>query len=88
MEKNTADFSEVELEKSINLIGGLLESNWHGIQKAIHDNPDSKCSVSISLKLNHLSSDIRNVKANVNYSVKSSDEAECIVNNPNQLEIL
>ena len=75
------EFANRELETACNLVGGLLETNWTGILKAVAENPESKGSVSISLKINHLTADTRNLKASISYSVKTSDEAECIVRN-------
>ena len=80
------EFANRELETACNLVGGLLETNWTGILKAVAEHPDSKGSVSISLKINHLSADTRNLKASISYSVKTSDEAECIVRNGTETE--
>ena len=87
-EENPIDFNDAELEKASNLIVGLLESNWHGIQTAIFDTADGKVSVSINLTLKHLSADSRSCKAKLGYSVKNTDEAECFVRNPNQLDLI
>ena len=81
-------FSDEELERTGNLIVGLLESNWHGIQKTIYESAEGKASVSINITLKHLSPDARSVKAKLGYSVKNTDEAECFVKNPNQPDLL
>jgi hypothetical protein len=79
-------FSELELEKASNLVANLLESNWHGIQKAVHESSEGKLSVSVSLKLNHYSVNAHNIKANISYAVKTADEAECIVQRDEEAE--
>jgi hypothetical protein len=78
------EFGKLELDRTGNLIVGLLEANWHGIQKTIYDSAEGKASVSINITLKHLSPDSRSVKAKLGYSVKNTDEAECFVKNPNQ----
>jgi hypothetical protein len=78
------EFGKLELDRTGNLIVGLLEANWHGIQKTIYDSAESKASVSINITLKHLSPDSRSVKAKLGYSVKNTDEAESYVKNPNQ----
>jgi hypothetical protein len=78
------EFGRLELDRTGNLIVGLLESNWHGIQKTIYDSAEGKASVSINITLKHLSPDARSVKAKLGYSVKNTDEAEVFVKNPNQ----
>jgi hypothetical protein len=80
-------YNEIELERCAEMVKGLLESNWRGIQKSIHDNPECRTSVSINLSLNHSTSDSRYAKAKIAFAVKTSDEAEICVPNPNQMEM-
>jgi len=80
-------YNQLELEKCAELVRGLLESNWKGIQKSIQDNPEARTSVSINLSLNHAASDSRYAKAKITFAVKTSDEAEICVQNPDQLEM-
>jgi len=80
-------YNQLELEKCAELVKGLLESNWRGIQKSIHDNAEARTSVSINLSLNHAASDSRYAKAKIAFAVKTSDEAEICVQNPDQLEM-
>jgi hypothetical protein len=83
-----AAYNKLELEKAKELIGGLLEENWTGIQKAIHENPEGKTTVSFNLYLNHTSADGRYVKAKLAYNLKAKSEtAEVFVGNPNQPEM-
>jgi hypothetical protein len=83
-----AAYNKLELEKAKELIGGLLEENWTGIQKALHENPEGKTTVSFNLYLNHTSADGRYVRAKLAYSLKSvSETAEVFVGNPNQPEM-
>jgi len=77
-------FSKIEMSRASELIIGLLESNWHGIQKAVEESPEGKVNISIGLSLKHLSPDARSCKAKLGYAVKNTDEAECFVKNPNQ----
>ena len=85
-ENTYEELASRELETACNLVGGLLETNWTGILKAVADNPESRGSVSINLKINHLTPDTRNLKASISYSVKTTDEAECIVSNKQETE--
>lgn len=79
-------YSEKELAESIALVADLLTVNWTGIQKAIADTEESVGSVSLALKLDH-TGPMRSVKVRIGYSVKHSDEAECMVKDPTQLEL-
>jgi hypothetical protein len=83
-----AEYNKLELSKSCELISGLLEENWTGIQKAITESPEGKTTVSFNLYLNHTSASGRYVKAKLAYNLKAKSEtAEVFVGDPNQPEM-
>lgn len=81
-----SDFNEVELEEAKALVADILETHWHGILKAVTDSEDQNGSVSIALKLDH-SGPSRNIKVRLSYAVKTTDETEKNVRNPDQQEL-
>lgn len=80
------EYNDAELETTQQIVANLLEGNWHGIMRSIAESEDSKGSVSFSLKLNHAVSP-RQVKAKLSYALKTSDEAEEYVKDPQQEEL-
>ncbi len=81
-----SEYDEKELERAKSLISDLLDTHWRGVMTAVGSSDDSTGSVSIGLKLDH-SGTSRLVKSRLSYSVKTSDESEYIVRNPQQQEM-
>ena len=79
-------YSEAELDRTKELVNGLLDTHWKGILSAVKDSEDAIGAVSISVKLDH-SGQSRQVKVKLSYAVKTTDEAEYIVRDPAQKEL-
>lgn len=77
---------EAELEDACNLITNLMHSNWKGIQGAISRTDDGRISISINLSMDH-SGRVRVLKGKIGYSVKTTDELETQVSDPDQLSM-
>lgn len=87
MEKNTQQtHDEVELNECALLVTQLLAVTWTGIQGAISRTDDGQLGVSIAIKLDH-SGNERVVKAKISYAVRTSDEDERYVRDPQQKEL-
>lgn len=84
-----AEYNEIEFKAAHTLLGILLERNWIGIQRAVHECPEERTSVSLSLNLNHTSAEGRYLKAKLSYAVKTKSESdEIFVGHPDQLNML
>lgn len=83
------EYNKLEFKAACTLLEILLERNWIGIQRAVHECPEERTSVSISLKLNHTSAEGRYLKAKLSYAVKTKSESdEIFVGHPDQLKML
>ena len=80
------NYNDIELEEAKALVGDILETHWLGILRAVSDSDDQNGSVSIAVKLDH-SGPTRNLKVRLSYAVKTTDESEKNVRNPDQQEL-
>lgn len=81
-----SEYNDIELEEAKALVGDILETHWVGILRAVSDSEDQNGSVSIAVKLDH-SGPSRNIKVRLSYAVKTTDESEKNVRNPDQQEL-
>ena len=81
-----SEYNDIELEEAKALVGDILETHWLGILRAVTDSEDQSGSVSIAVKLDH-SGPTRNLKVRLSYAVKTTDESEKNVRNPDQQEL-
>lgn len=81
-----SEYNDIELEEAKALVGDILETHWIGILRAVTDSEDQSGSVSIAVKLDH-SGPTRNIKVRLSYAVKTTDESEKNVRNPDQQEL-
>lgn len=81
-----SEYNDIELEEAKALVGDILETHWVGILRAVTDSEDQNGSVSIAVKLDH-SGPTRNIKVRLSYAVKTTDESEKNVRNPDQQEL-
>lgn len=79
-------FDQSELEEAAESISNLLSTHWARIQETISSS-DEKTNVSLSLSLDH-SGKVRIVKAKISYSLRTRDETEAQVCDPDQIQLI